>query len=300
MYDIVIIGSGSAGLSAAVYAKRAGKNTLVIEKDYEGAGQITLGGHVDNYLGLPGVRGMEMGEIFRKHAISLGAEIKEATVTNISKNSDIFEIVVDANGNTETLQATNIIFATGASHRNLGVPGEEELSGMGVSYCATCDGALYGGAEVIVCGGGDTAIDDALYLSEIASKVTLVHRRDEFRAAKASVDKLRAKENVQIITGVNIVKIIGEDEIEAVLLDNGDTINAEGLFIAVGMLPRTDLVKDLVELDSAGYIKANEDGRTSLKGLYVAGDVRTKELRQVVTAVADGANCVNSILQDNK
>lgn len=309
MYDIAIIGSGPAGLSAAVYAKRAGKNVIIIEKDYDGAGQITSGNHVDNYLGLPGISGMEIGAAFRNHVTGLNVIPFNANVISISRKED-FEIEVDdivsdtagysivTEGDKGRISAKSIVYATGASHRMLGAKGEEELSGMGVSYCATCDGALYKNAKVIVVGGGDTAIDDALYLSEIAEEVTLIHRRDTFRAAAGSVETLRSKANVNIITGVNIKEILGEDEVTGVILDNGTEIEAEGIFIAVGMLPRTDLIKNLVELDDAGYIKASEDGRTNVKGFYVAGDVRTKALRQVVTAVSDGANCINSILQD--
>lgn len=298
MYDIVIIGSGPAGLTAGIYAKRAGKSAIVIEKDYEGAGQITLGGHVDNYPGFLGASGMEIGEAIRKHAVDLGVTIINATVKNIEKNDDYFLITSDKpSEDTDGIKAKNVVLATGAYHRTLGVKGEEELTGMGVSYCATCDGALYRGASVVVAGGGDTAIDDAIYLSDIAEHVTLVHRRDSFRAAPSSVEKLRNKENVTIITGVNITEILGDDEVTGIVLDNGSQIEAEGVFVAVGMIPRTELVEKFGVLDNNGYVTASEDGATSVQGLYAAGDVRAKFLRQVVTAVSDGANCINTILQ---
>jgi thioredoxin reductase (NADPH) len=298
MYEIIVVGSGPAGLSASIYGMRAGKKTLVIEKEYEGTGQIALSSQVDNYLGFYNIGGYELGEHFREHALNLGVEIKNGTVLSIEKQEDGFQIVVKVRKKEEIFKSKNIIYCAGASHRLLGVEGEKRLQGKGVSYCAICDGNFFKNKSVAVVGGGDTALDDALYLSDIAEQVTLLHRRNEFRGSYTTLEKLRNKENVKIITGVNILSIEGENQVESLILDNGTTIETNGVFIAVGMIPETSLLGDLVAYDSFGYVDAAEDCRTSCKGIYVAGDVRSKNLRQVVTAVADGANAVQSILQD--
>lgn len=299
MYDIIVIGSGPAGLSAAIYGMRAGKKTLVIEKEYEGTGQIALSSKVDNYLGYHDIDGYSLGEQFREHALALNVEIKNGTVQAINAVENGFEISVKVRKKEEVLTATNVVYCSGARHRTLNVPGEEEFQGKGVSYCATCDGDFFRGKSVAVVGGGDTALDDALYLSNIAKDVTLLHRRDVFRGSYTTLEKLRNKENVKIITGVNVQSIEGDSSVEKIVLDQGDEVAVDGVFIAVGMIPETSLVKDLVDCDEAGYVVAAEDCRSSRKGFYVAGDVRSKELRQVVTAVADGANAVNSIIQDS-
>lgn len=294
MYDILIVGSGPAGMSAAVYAVRAGKNVLVVEKEYEGTGQISYGSRVDNYLGFKGISGLELGESFRKHALELGVQFVEGNVVRVDKDGDNFKVYSD-----DVVFATRtVIYGAGASHRRLGAENEEELSGCGVSYCATCDGALYKGAKLVVVGGGDTALDDALYLADIAESVTLVHRRDTFRGAGSTLEKLKANEKVTIKTGVNVKTILGDGEVTGVLLDSGEELEAEGVFIAVGMVPETTPVSALVDTDEAGYIVAGEDCRTSCKGIYVVGDVRTKTVRQVCTAVADGACAVYSVLAD--
>lgn len=298
MCDIIIIGSGPAGLAAAIYAMRAGKKVIVIEKEYEGTGQIALSSKVDNYPGYYNIDGYELGEHFREHALYLGTEIKNATVKMIKHTGEVFKVTVKERKKEEVLEAANILYCAGARHRTLNVKGEKELQGKGVSYCATCDGSFFKDKEVAVIGGGDTALDDALYLSDIAKNVTILHRRDTFRGSFTTLEKLRKKENVNIITGVNVTMIEGVEHVEKLILDNGKEIKAEGVFIAVGMVPETELLGDMVEYDNAGYVLAGEDGRTTHKGLYVAGDVRSKGLRQVVTAVADGANAINSILQD--
>lgn len=298
MYDIIVVGSGPAGLSAAIYGMRAGKKVLVIEKDYEGTGQIALSSKVDNYLGYYDIDGYSLGEHFRAHALHLGTEIKNGTVLSITKADDTFHVIVKVRKKEEKLEAKSLVYCAGAHHRLLQVEGENEFRGMGVSYCATCDGNFFTGRPVVVVGGGDTALDDALYLSDIASHVTLVHRREAFRGSYATLEKLREKENVTIVTGVNVVSILGENKVEKVLLDNGNEIETSAVFVAVGMIPDTGLVKDLADRDPAGYIIAGEDGRSSCRGLYAAGDVRTKELRQVITAAADGANAIHSIIQD--
>lgn len=299
MYDIIVVGSGPAGLSAAIYGMRAGKKTLVIEKEYEGTGQIALSSQVDNYLGYFDIDGYSLGEHFRKHALALGVEIKNGTVLSINPAQNGYDILVKVRKKEEILNTVNVAYCAGAKHRTLGVSGEKAFQGKGVSYCATCDGGFFINKSVVVVGGGDTALDDALYLSNIARDVTIVHRRDVFRGSVTTLEKLRKKDNVKIITGVNVQSIEGNNRVEKLKLDNGDELAVDGVFIAVGMIPETALIETLIERDESGYVVASEDGRTSRKGIYVAGDVRSKELRQVVTAVADGANVIHSIIQDS-
>ncbi len=287
MIDVLIIGSGPAGLSAAIYARRANLNVTVLEKLYMGLGQVAESRQVDNYLGMPGMNGYDMGEAFRRHANDFGAEFLEGEAAEIKKEGDIFCIVLKDG---ERLSARTVIYAAGAAHRHLGVVGEDVLAGRGVSYCAVCDGAFYRKKIVAVAGGGDTALDDALYLSEMCSKVYLIHRREEFRGAKATLLKLREKENVTILAPAVINKVKGENKVSGIVLSDGSEIECQGLFVAVGMEPQTELLKGVVTLDKTGYVVADETGKTSVDGFFVAGDVRAKALRQVVTAAADGAN----------
>lgn len=287
MIDVLIIGSGPAGLSAAIYARRANLNVTVLEKLYMGLGQVAESRQVDNYLGMPGMNGYDMGEVFRRHAEDFGAEFLEGEAAEIKKEGDIFCIVLKDG---ERLSARTVIYAAGAAHRHLGVVGEDVLAGRGVSYCAVCDGAFYRKKIVAVAGGGDTALDDALYLSEMCSKVYLIHRREEFRGAKATLLKLREKENVTILAPAVINEVKGENKVSGIVLSDGSEIECQGLFVAVGMEPQTELLKGFVTLDKTGYVVADETGKTSVDGFFVAGDVRAKALRQVVTAAADGAN----------
>lgn len=287
MIDVLIIGSGPAGLSAAIYARRANLNVAVLEKLYMGLGQVAESRQVDNYLGMPGMNGYDMGEAFRRHANDFGAEFLEGEAAEIKKEGDIFCIVLKDG---ERLSARTVIYAAGAAHRHLGVVGEDVLAGRGVSYCAVCDGAFYRKKIVAVAGGGDTALDDALYLSEMCSKVYLIHRREEFRGAKATLLKLREKENVTILAPAVINEVKGENKVSGIVLSDGNEIECQGLFVAVGMEPQTELLKGFVTLDKTGYVVADETGKTSVDGFFVAGDVRAKALRQVVTAAADGAN----------
>ncbi|MCI8643436.1 MAG: FAD-dependent oxidoreductase [Lachnospiraceae bacterium] len=287
MIDVLIIGSGPAGLSAAIYARRANLNVTVLEKLYMGLGQVAESRQVDNYLGMPGMNGYDMGEAFRRHAEDFGAEFLEGEAAEIKKEGDIFCIVLKDG---ERLSARTVIYAAGAAHRHLGVVGEDVLAGRGVSYCAVCDGAFYRKKIVAVAGGGDTALDDALYLSEMCSKVYLIHRREEFRGAKATLLKLREKENVTILAPAVINEVKGENKVSGIVLSDGSEIECQGLFVAVGMEPQTELLKGFVTLDKTGYVVADETGKTSVDGFFVAGDVRAKALRQVVTAAADGAN----------
>lgn len=294
-YDVGIIGSGPAGLSAAIYAKRANLSAVVIEKEYEGTGQIAESGQVDNYLGLPGISGYDLGEQFREHAVKLGVAFLEQEVTEIKKeDSAVFTIIFEDGSSVET---KTVIYAAGAAPRRANIPGEQEYSGKGVSYCAICDGSFYRGKKVAVLGGGDTALDDAVYLADLAEQVYVIHRRKEFRGAATTVEKLRKKENVTFVLEHQVKEITGAEKVNGVILEDGTAIAVDGVFVAYGSVAQTDLVKELVTLDAAGYVKAEETGETSLAGLYVAGDARTKKLRQVVTAVSDGANAATAVVE---
>ncbi len=293
--DVSIIGSGPAGLSAAIYGVRANLSVQVIEKEYEGTGQIAESGQVDNYLGMPGICGYDLGEAFREHAVKLGVPFLEQEVTEIKKTEDATFEVSLADGS--TVESKAVIYAAGAFPRRANVPGEQEYAGKGVSYCAICDGSFYRGKSVAVLGGGDTALDDALYLADLAEQVYVIHRRKEFRGAAATVEKLKEKDNVVFVLEHQVTEIVGEEKVTGVILEDGTGLAVEGVFVAYGSIPQTNLLKDLVELDPTGYVKADETGTTSLPGLYVAGDARTKKLRQVVTAVADGANATTAVAE---
>ena len=296
MYDVIIVGSGPAGLSAAVYAKRAGLNAVTFESKPISGGQILNTYDVDNYLGIPKVSGIDLGKAFRDHADSLGCNIEVNEVTKITKLEGGF-VLSTQKGEYRTL---SVILATGATHAKLGVPGEEDLNGMGVSYCATCDGAFFKGRDVAVVGGGDVAVEDAIYLSRICNKVYLIHRRDSLRAAKSLQDALLSTSNIEVIWDSVVEKIEGEDQVEALVVQNKKTgeeksLNVDGVFIAVGMNPVNDLIKGLVNLDEKGFVMSGDQCITNTPGIFVAGDLRTKKVRQIVTAVADGANVINSV-----
>lgn len=296
MYDLIIIGSGPAGLSAAVYGKRAGFKTLVLEKNPMSGGQVLNTYEVDNYLGLPGINGFDMGMQFREHADKLGAEFVEADVTELISEEER-KVVKTSEGDFE---GRAVIIATGANHRHLGAPGEEAFSGAGVSYCATCDGAFFKGKTTAVIGGGDVAVEDAIFLARGCKKVYLVHRRDELRAAKSLQDQLFALPNVEVIWNSTVNEIQGDEVVKGIFLHNkvngsDQGIPVDGVFVAVGIRPESELFTGLVEADQNGYLKAGEDCVTSVPGIFAAGDVRTKKLRQIVTAVADGANAVTSV-----
>lgn len=296
IYDVIIIGSGPAGLAAAIYGKRARLNTLVIEKQPMSGGQILNTYEVDNYPGLPGIGGFEMGQKFREHADKMEAEFVTADVQRIEMQDDRKKVVTDK-GEYET---KTIILATGANHRKLEVPGEEELCGMGVSYCATCDGAFFRNRTVAVVGGGDVALEDALFLSRACKKVYLIHRRDALRGAKVLQEQVEQKENIEIIWDTVVEEIKGKDQVEDLTLynkkkDEKNVLPVDGIFIAVGIVPNTKELEGLVELDQGGYVVAGEDTKTSVPGIFAAGDVRTKQLRQVITAAADGANAITSV-----
>ena len=299
MYDLIIIGAGPAGLSAAVYGKRAGLDLVVIEKNPMGGGQVLTTYEVDNYLGLPGINGFDMGQKFQDHAKAAGAEFVTTNVTGMEIVGDK-KVIHTEKGDYE---GKTVILAAGAHHAHLGVPGEEELAGMGVSYCATCDGAFFRGRKVAVVGGGDVAVEDAIFLARFCEKVYLIHRRDELRAAKSLQNKLFDLPNVEVLWNRKVKEIKGEDMVEGLLLEDSLTAGEEnlevnGVFIAVGIQPDTEAFRDLVECNPAGYVIAGEDCRTSVPGIYVAGDARQKPMRQIITAVADGANAATSVSLD--
>ena len=305
IYDTVVIGNGPAGLTAAIYAVRAGYQTLVVSEDPSGGGQIARTYEVANYPGLNGISGMELGEKFREHAKALGAEELLDHVSAIEKAEDSsseegnIPLLTVVTGN-DRLLAKSVIIATGASHRKLGVPGEERLSGSGVSYCATCDGGFFRNKTVAVVGGGDVALEDAIYLSRFAEKVFIIHRRDEFRGVKALQRELLSNEKIEPIYDTIVTEIEGDMSVSSLKLKNVKTneessLPVNGIFVAVGIRPNLEGIEGLPELDEAGYIKADESCVTSIPGIFAAGDVRTKALRQVITAAADGANAVTSI-----
>lgn len=296
MRELVIIGSGPAGMGAAIYACRAGLDAVLINESEVSGGQVLSTYEVDNYPGIPGVSGQELSSRMAEHADKMGILRMTASVEAITKSGDIFVIKTDD----KEIEAKSVIVATGATHAHLGVPGEEELAGAGVSYCATCDGAFFKNADVCVIGGSDVAVEDAIYLARTSRSVTLIHRRDSLRAANALQKKLFALPNVKVLWDSQVTSIEGEDEVSGVCIHNKKTgedtkLSVEGVFIAVGIKPQVDLIKDLVETDPAGYVIAGETCETSCKGLFVAGDIRKKPMRQIITAVADGANAVTSV-----
>ncbi|WP_416346969.1 thioredoxin-disulfide reductase [Clostridium fessum] len=295
MYDIIIIGSGPAGLSAAIYAQRACLDTIVIEKNGISGGQVLNTWEVDNYPGFPGVTGFELSRQFREHANKLGARVVQDEVVQVELSGNVKKVVCEE----ETYEARCVILASGAHHRTLEVPGEEELRGAGVSYCATCDGAFFRGRTVAVVGGGDAALEDAIFLARMCEKVYIVHRRDKLRGAKRLQERVQALENIEFVWNSETVAIEGNAQVEALRLRQTKTgeerrLDVDGVFIAVGIAPESELYAGQLELDEQGYIRADESGQTSVPGVFAAGDVRTKALRQILTAASDGANCVAS------
>ena len=289
MYDIGIIGGGTAGMTAAIYGQRAGKRTIIIEGSGFG-GQIVSSTNVENYPGIASVSGSEFSMNLLDQAMKLGAETEMEQVTGIRDEGPIK--VIETTG--KEYPCRSVILATGVTHRHLGVPGEERLTGAGVSYCATCDGAFFRGKEVAVVGGGSTALQDAEFLSNYCSKVYLIHRRDEFRGENSIVKRLEQKENVEFILSATVKEIVGENAVEALILNHKKTgeesrLPVSGVFSAVGQIPQNDRFADVVKLDGSGFILAAEDCMTSHPGIFAAGDCRTKEVRQLTTAAADGA-----------
>ncbi len=295
MLDTMIIGAGPAGMAAGIYAARAELSHLVLECGLMSGGQIINTSEVDNYPGLKGIGGFELAMKFREHCDECGVQFRDGKVVKVEKKENGFLVLLE---NGDSYETKTVLFATGAKHRTLDIPGEAEFAGSGVSYCATCDGAFFRGKEVAVIGGGDVAIEDALFLARICSKVYLVHRRDEFRAAKTLVNRLRACENVEFVLKATPSEIKGNGRVESLCVNTPEgerELPVSGVFVAVGMLPNTELLKGLVTLDEAGYVVAGEDCRADVPGVFAAGDLRTKHLRQVVTAAADGATAIYEI-----
>ncbi len=296
MLDLVIIGAGPAGLTAAIYAMRAGLSTVLLEGSAAG-GQILSTYEIDNYPGMRGVSGMELGNALAEHAGALGVEIVREAVISLELEGATKKVSTDNN----VYETKHVIIATGAMHSKLALRGEDELIGAGISYCATCDGAFYKGETVAVVGGGNVAAEDALFLSKICKEVIMIHRRDELRADKKLAVEISETDNIKMMWDSTVTELIGDGELEAINVTNvktgmTETLDVAGLFVAVGINPVSDLLKGKVDMDEKGYIIAGEDCATSVSGVYAAGDVRKKKLRQVVTAVADGANAVNSIV----
>ncbi len=286
MHNCIVIGGGTAGMTAAIYLLRAGKSVLLLESTALG-GQITASPRIENFPGLPGVSGVEYADRLAEQVFSFGGEIEPVEVCEVAKEEDGF--VVKTTDDDE-YHAQSIIIASGAAHRHLGLEREEELSG--ISYCAVCDGAFYKGKEVAVVGGGNAAVQSALSLAELCAKVTLIHRREGFRCEPVLLERLRAKENVTIRTGGIVAALQGEQKLTALELKFGDQeeiLPVDGFFIAVGQQPANEPFKAIAELDEQGYIIAGEDCLTATKGVFAAGDCRQKQVRQLATAAGDGA-----------
>jgi thioredoxin reductase (NADPH) len=294
VYDLIIIGSGPAGMAAAIYAQRAMLKTMVLEKDVPG-GQVINTYEVDNYPGIPDITGFELSTKMREHAEKLGIEINSEEVVDLLLDQTVKVVKSTSN----EYQSKAIIMATGARWKKLGVKGEAELSGRGVSYCATCDGAFFRNMEVAVVGGGDVAVEDAIFLARMCKKVYLIHRRDELRAVKILQDSLlkHDEDKVKILWNTELQQVIGKDQVEKISIINNKTkeesiLDINGVFIGVGTEPNSQLIKDKVDCDERGYVLTDDSCRTSVKGVYAAGDLRQKELRQIITAAADGATSV--------
>lgn len=289
MFDVIIVGAGPAGLSAGIYTVRSGKSALILEgKSY--GGQIINTPDIENYPGIKNISGFEFATGLYEQATSLGAEVKYEQAVSIEDKGDI-KIVNTEQGSYE---CKAVILATGAKNRPLGIEKEKEFVGYGISYCATCDGAFYRNKDVAVVGGGNTAIEDALFLTNYCNKVYVIHRRDTFRVDPKDVEKLKSKDNVEFVMNSTVEKILGESSVEGIEIKDKNTketknINVSGIFVAVGQEPDNQMFSDLVELDESGYIIAKEDCMTNVKGIYTAGDCRTKSVRQLTTAAADGA-----------
>ena len=287
--DILVIGAGPGGMSAGQYASRAGYSTLILDPMGPG-GQLLYIDEIENYPGLGKTSGYILSEAMENQCKEFGVEIEYDEVTSIEKKGTKFFV----KSSYSEIEAKAVILATGASHRHIGAKGEEEYGGKGVSYCATCDGPFFRGQKVLVVGGGDTALTDAIYLSKIASEVVIIHRRDSFRAQKALQEKIKAIPNISTVMGKNIVEIKGNGaKVESVILDDGSEIKTNGIFVFVGTLPNSKIVEGLVDTQN-GFVVTDEKMNTSLPGLFAVGDVRNTSFRQVVTATGDGAKAAHS------
>lgn len=291
MYDILIIGAGPAGMTAAIYGQRGGKKTIVFDKLSYG-GQVINTAEVANYPGMPNMTGLDFADKTYNQMKDLGAEMSYEEISEIRDAGKPIKTVVTSSG--KEYECKTIIIATGSSPRPLGVKNEDRFKGAGISYCATCDGAFFKNKTVAVCGGGNTALEDAEVLSDIAEKVYLVHRRDEFRADATNVKRVKAKKNVELVLDSVVTAINGERFIQGIEVENKKTsekreLKIDGLFVAIGQMPENEIFKDIVKLNKAGYIESGEDCVTGTDGIFAAGDCRAKKVRQITTAVSDGA-----------
>ena len=291
-YDVVIVGGGPAGLTAGIYAARAGKSTAIIERGLIG-GQITFTDSIDNFPAAPGMNGAEYAMKIQSQAESFGAEIIMDEITEVTApetEGGTFKI----KGNGDEYEATAVILATGLDNRKMGISGEDGLISRGISFCAVCDGAFFRNKEVAVYGGGNTAVEDAAFLANICTKVTIIHRRDRFRAEQAVVDELKALDNVEFVMTSNVVGVNGENSLESITVKNNETgetkdIAVSALFVAIGKIPNGKPFANLVATDEAGYFDIGESCEAGTPGVFVAGDGRSKELKQLTTAVSDGS-----------
>ena len=291
MHDILIIGAGPAGMTAAIYGQRGGKKTIVFDKLSYG-GQVINTAEVANYPGIPNMTGLDFADKTYNQMKDLGAEMSYEEISEIRDADKPIKTVITTSG--KEYQCKAIIIATGSSPRPLGVENEDRFRGAGISYCATCDGAFFRDKTVAVCGGGNTALEDAEVLSDIAEKVYLVHRRDEFRADATNVKRVKSKKNVELVLDSVVTAIKGERFIQGIEVENKKTgekreLKIDGLFVAIGQMPENDIFKDVVKLNKAGYVEAGEDCLTGTDGIFTAGDCRAKKVRQITTAVSDGA-----------
>ena len=295
MYDVVIVGGGPAGLTAAIYAVRANKKVLVLEATACG-GQIVNTSKIENYPAAPGITGLDFGQTLQKQAEDLGVEIEFESVEKIIDN-DMSKLVITED---DQYKARSVIIACGTEPRRLGLENEDKYTGSGISYCATCDGSFYRNKIVAVNGGGNSALHEALYLSEIAEKVFLIHRRNEFRGSADLVEKIKKKDNVELILNANIVGLNGDKKLKSITISHGDKteeLALDGLFVSIGRIPKAKGLIDGLELTEDDYVKADESCTTNIPGVFVAGDVRSKEIRQLVTATSDGAIAAEAALR---
>jgi thioredoxin reductase (NADPH) len=297
-YDAIIIGGGPAGYTAGIYAARSGLKTLLVEGAAT-VSQITITDLIENYPGIPdGINGFDLMQLFKKQALNFGLEIITNDVLAI-KNNIATPFIWDVTLEDKSFKALSVIAATGARWRNLEVPGEQEFAWRGISYCATCDGPFYRNKNVVVVGGGDTALQEALFLTNFASKVTIIHRRNRLRAAEILQKRSFTEKKIEFVWNAKLIEVTGQEFVTGVKVadvesGNINEIEAEGVFIFVGRIPHTDIFRNILKLDAGGYIITDENMRTSAAGIFAAGDCRAKQFRQVVTAAGDGANAIYS------
>ncbi|MBQ2946953.1 MAG: thioredoxin-disulfide reductase [Bacilli bacterium] len=288
MYDIIIIGAGPAGMTAAIYASQARKKILILEKSVYG-GQIVNADKVKNYPGFEEISGYEYANKLYNQVKTFNPDFKFEEVVEIKNNNEFKEVITNKN----SYKSNSIIIATGAKNRKLGLPNEDKLIGKGVSYCSTCDGIFFKDKKVAITGGGNNAIDDALYLSDIANKVYLIYRQKDFKIDSLNLEKLKERNNVEFILNSNITELIGNEKLENIVVKDNDTgienrLDVEGIFIAIGHIPLSSMCKNLVKINELGYIIADENCNTNIEGIFAAGDVRIKPVRQLTTACGDG------------